>query len=529
MAGNSHPVRRRKPSKASISRIKGLPAPVKGWSSKDSIAQAEPLTAVVMENMFPESDSVRARRGTTSQATGIGGSVDSLLTYVSATGGRKLFAAKSTAVYNVTSAGAVGAAEFSAMTNGKWQQVMFATPAGQYLIICNGADGVRSYDGAAWVDRTAGITGTAGAVNTFVNLCIHRSRIWFVPENSTDLWYLPVTSIAGAAVKYPLGNQFGMGGKIVAIATWSSTQGNVSDDKLVIISDQGEVLIYSGTDPSSASTWALQLRFVLSPPLGNRCFFPIGADLVVLCEGGMFPISQVLEIDAAALSDKSMSREIRRAWTDVVKVSRTAFGWSIVTLPLANMAIVNVPAGGSMPIQQFAMNVTTGAWGHFTGWLATSWAYLNGAIYYGDATGNVFRAEYGGSDNGTPITAYMVPAFNDLGVPGRLKLVELVKPIITSDSTQAYSLGIAVDYTTPSVSVVTTPTTTNVFTWDTSFWDGPDLWSSLITTLGWNGVGNVGTMISPAFATHIDAGTAGAEFQYRIVAFDIVFEVGGVV
>lgn len=519
----------RKPTGRAVSMTYAIPAPVKGWSSQTSIAHAEAQTAIVLDNMFPESDSVRVRRGCTSQSTGIGGSVDSLLTYTSATGGRKLFGAKSTAIYDCTSIGAVGAAVVSATTNGKWQQEMFSTAGGQFLVICNGANGVWTYDGAAWVDRTATITGTAGRVSTFIQVCAHKSRLWFVDDGTTDLWYLPVSSVAGAAVKFALGSLFKLGGKITACATWSSTQGQSSDDKLVVISDQGEVLIYAGTDPSSASTWALQLRFLLSPPLSNRCFLQIGADLVILTEGGLFPISQVLEIDAAALSDKSLTTRIRQAYTDAVSLSRGFAGWSIVTLPKANMALINVPAGNAGYIQQFALNVTTGAWGRFKNWNATSWAYLDGKIYYGDASGNVFRAEYGASDNSTPIQGYCLPAFSDLGIKGRLKIVSLIRPIISSDSAQQVSLGVAVDYNTPNVSVTTGATTANLFVWDLSVWGDGSIWSDSSVSISWDGIGNVGTTISPAFVASINSLNSSNEFNYRLVAFDIVFEVGGVV
>jgi hypothetical protein len=518
-----------RPSAAAVSKTAGMPAPVKGWSSQASIAQAEPQTAIVLDNMFPESDSVRSRRGCTLQASGIGASVNGLFSYSSATGGRKLFGANASSIYDCTSIGAVGAAVVTGLTNGKWQKEMFATPAGQYLVICNGADGVRTFDGTTWVDRTASITGTAGVVSTFIQVCAHKSRLWFVADGSTDLWYLPVASIAGAAVKFPVGSFLKMGGKITACATWSSTQGFASDDKLVVITDQGEVLIYAGTDPSSSTTWSIQLRFVLAPPLSNHCFLPIGGDLLILTESGVFPISQILEIDAAALSDKSLAKNIRQAYADAVRLSRGNFGWTVVTLPRANMAIINVPSSGTTDTMQFALNVTTNAWGRFKGWPAVSWEYLDGAIYYGDTIGNVFRAEYGPSDNGAPINIYMLPAFSPLGVPARLKIVNLVRPIISSDSQQTSSVGVAVDYNAPTVSTATAPTVSNLFIWGSSTWGDGSLWASTAVATSWDGIGNVGTTISPAFAATINSSNASNEFNYRVIAFDLVFEVGGVV
>src|SRR5262245_13067230 len=134
-------------------------APVKGWTSQQSLAEAEDGTAVVMTNMFPEADAIRARRGRVVHATGMPGDVTSLLRYVSSSTS-KHFAASGTAIYDVTSAGAVGAAAVSGKTNAWWQQIMFTTPAGQFLVICNGADGVWTYNGTTWTDQSAAITGT---------------------------------------------------------------------------------------------------------------------------------------------------------------------------------------------------------------------------------------------------------------------------------------------------------------------------------------------------------------------------------
>ena len=58
------------------------PAPVKGWMSQENFAEADPQSAVILTNMFPEADAVRARRGHTEHATGMSGAVRSLLRYV---------------------------------------------------------------------------------------------------------------------------------------------------------------------------------------------------------------------------------------------------------------------------------------------------------------------------------------------------------------------------------------------------------------------------------------------------------------
>ena len=522
------PRRSKKPTQQAVSNIGGIIAPVKGWTSQKSLAEAEDGTALILDNIFPEAEAVRSRRGATLQASGIGSSVDSVLAYPSKTSAGKLFAAKSTSIYDVSGIGAVGAAVVTGKTNGKWQSELFANAADQFLVICNGVDGVMTYDGTTWVDQTASLTGFSAL--TFIQVCAHNSRLWFVPDNSTDLYYLPPSSINGALLKFGIGAQMRLGGKIIALSTWSSAQGNAMEDRLVIITNQGEVFIYAGTDPSSATTWSLSIRFVLSPPMSNRCFFPIGADLAILTEAGLIPLSQVIEIDSAVLSDKAFSKRIRAAYNESVKAARNIFGWCITTLPNSNMAIVNVPAAGGSVVQQFVMNTVTGAWCRFFGWNANCWAYLAGAIYYGDPNGNVLRAEYGANDNGSPIQLALLTSFSALNFPGRLKMVNLVRPIISSDTDQTASLAVAVDYIEPTLSPLTASAVSGSwFVWGTSVWGSSDIWRDEMIILGWDGAGNCGTMIAIAFSLSIDASAAGNEFDYRLIAFNIVFELGFVV
>ncbi len=515
----------RGPARGPVYRSTSMPAPVNGWSSQYSQAEAGKLTALVLDNWFPESDAIRSRRGCVSQVTGIAGGIGSLLVYNSASGGRRLFAATQANIYDVTSTGAAGAAVLSSLSSSRWSQEMFSTSGGQFLVACNGSDGVRTYDGSVWVDRTPSITGTSGAAANFDHVCAHKGRLWFVEKNSTNLWYLDTFAVQGAANPFPVGAFLKLGGKIVSCATWSSNQGYALDDRLVVITDQGECLIYTGSDPSGAGDWELSLRFVTSPPLGNRCFFTVGADLLVLTEAGLFPLSQIVEVDQAALATKGFTTPIRRAFTDAVKAYGSSAGWEITSLPVASMALVNVPGLG-----QFALNTLTGKWGRFTGWNASCWAYFDGGIYYGTTGGNVFRAEYGPNDNGDPIPLTVVPAFTPLGEQGRLKFVKMIRPILKADVLPPYSMGVAVNYKEPTLFPNTESYSAEGWLhWDISTWDGPDVWKSVEIDLQWQNTGNVGTVISPAFAVNLDAGGSGNDFDYRLIAFDILYEIGEVV
>src|SRR5690606_31868092 len=113
-------------------------------------------------------------------------------------------------------------------------------------------------------------------------------------RNSMDLWYLPVSSIAGAAEAIPMGQIFRRGGHIVTVQTWTVDAGEGADDMLVILSSNGEVAVYQGYDPTDASAWKLVGVFYLGRPVGQRPCIKFGGDLLIICEDGVFPLSTAL-------------------------------------------------------------------------------------------------------------------------------------------------------------------------------------------------------------------------------------------
>lgn len=219
---------RQNPGRSQVARPTVMAAPTKGWSANSSPIKAEDGTAVVLENFFPEATSIRPRKGYDEHVTGITGGVNTLMSYVSGST-RAMFAAGNSAIYNVTSSGALGAAVQSGLTSTKFSYINFATAGGQYLYMVNGSDAARYYDGSSWTQPV--ITGATSS--DFSYLCSHKSRIFFVKKNSTTIYYLPVDSIAGAATAFEIGSQLTKGGRIVAIGTWSVDSGSGMDDGFV--------------------------------------------------------------------------------------------------------------------------------------------------------------------------------------------------------------------------------------------------------------------------------------------------------
>ena len=118
--------RRRRLVQRTTNNVASLPAPVGGWNARDALANMAPTDAVTLDNLFPGVSSVALRGGYANHATGMTGQVETLMTY---NGGAtdKMFAIASGSVYDVTSAGAVGAAVVSGLTNSRWEYANITT------------------------------------------------------------------------------------------------------------------------------------------------------------------------------------------------------------------------------------------------------------------------------------------------------------------------------------------------------------------------------------------------------------------
>ena len=243
-----------------VAGVQSLPAPIGGWNARDSLANMEPTDAVVLENFFPTPSSVVMRGGYTRHATGLGGQVQTIMAY-SAAGSQYLYAIAATtnSVYDVTAGGAVGAAKVTGLTNAIWEYINITTAGGHYLYAVNGVDKPILYDGTNWirVDGTSTIAVTGVTTTTLSNITLFKNRVWFIEKDTLKAWYLPTSSVGGAAQVLDLSSIAKFGGHLVDLDTWTIDAGYGVDDNLVFITSNGEVIVYRGTDPSSAATWAL--------------------------------------------------------------------------------------------------------------------------------------------------------------------------------------------------------------------------------------------------------------------------------
>ena len=496
---------------AGTARVVSIPPPVQGLNARDALASMDAADAITLDNWFPRGNDVALRRGHQSHVTGLPGNVESLMQYSSGSA-NNLFAASGTGIYDVTTPGAVGAAVVSGLTNARWQHVVKTTSGGTFLVCCNGADAMRSYNGSAWSTPT--ITGVTSS--NIIGLASHKERLWMIEKDSSTAWYLATKAISGNATAFPLGAVFRMGGKVKAIIPLSQDAGSGPDDFLAFVSDKGEVAIYQGTDPGTASEWALIGVFRVGAPIGDRAFLRVGGDAALITDDGVISLLQAINVDRAAANTATITDRIRELFATYVRAYRANYGWQAISYPAGNWGLFNVPISATQSVQ-LVMNTITGAWCRFTGQNAFSWSMLGNEIYFGGST-RVFRADVGSTDNGADIAADMKTAFQYFKDRGGLKRFTMLRPTFLSNGAPEPRITLDVDFGNRE------PTGSPGFTafgalWDAAVWDA-DVWGADgdQVTQQWIGVHALGRCA----AVRMKITSNGATLA--VSAFDVLME-----
>lgn len=469
MAAMRTPLLTRRPKRTRISSTQSFPAPIGGWNARDSLAAMKPTEAVYLENLFPGTSYVELRGGMSSHATGTTGNVKTLAVYNKMAGTSNMYAYTASGIYDVSSAGAVGASKL-ARTDGKHQWTMFGDGTNSWLIAVNGVDKPAYYDGTTWtaVDGLTSPALTGLTTTNIIGVSVFKGRLIFIEKSSLSFWYLTAGAAGGALTEFDLSGECARGGYLMACGTWTRDAGSGPDDFFVAVTSEGEAIIYQGTNPSSSTTWAKVGSFVIGKPLGRRCLMQYGGDLVVLTEQGAFPLSTLL-VSGDERAKFALSFNIQKAMEDAARLYGSTFGWKAIVLPERNALLVNVPLAEDGDHEQYVMNTITKAWCKFTNWDAEDFAVFNGDLYFADGTA-VYLAWSGTNDDGSNIIFRGKQAFQDFG-NALVKRPTMFMPIMQVNGNVTYSVGIDVDFDDASFGGAVTFGSSGTALWDTALWD----------------------------------------------------------
>lgn len=453
-----------------------------GLNVADALDNMQPQYAIQMDNIIPDVDGDRVRKGYIKKLS----TATSVLIPILRGNTKKLIGAhvQDLTVYNNFQV----ETSKSGFSSDNWTYADFTDGSGAvHTILANGSDTPQDY--------TSSLSDVGYTLTGFPSLdcpLAFKNRLYFISGN-WSIAYSGVQSISGNLTSFEMGSYFKKGGRLLSIANWTQDAGNGADDLFVLISTEGEVLIYTGTSPES-DDWRMIGTFSIAKPVGKRCWAQLGADLILITQRGYFPLSSVL-------SDLRANRALLNQKIDGITQGRDfTKRWEIHYRPSTNWLIVNVPSDtGIYSYEQHICNLNTNAWCRFVGMDANSWAVLGDELYFCNGQG-IFQADTGTTDEGANITFCLQKAYNNFGTPLKKQLMRVV-PHYYSTTDETIYKKILSDFGNGKNRIFVHRENSGISTyWDTAIWD-ESFWSDEINVHSTRGsvTSKVGNYISVGY------------------------------
>lgn len=420
-----------------------------------------PITdAYLLDNFIPRTNGLEIRKGwahwiTPKDTNPPWGEIRSLMGYNAAVpADSKLFMSDSTSgrVWDITYAETDPVVALSPTTNslraGEWYDTHYHNVSGTYLCIVSAGAGYFTYSTAdGWVDRGALVTFPAGDTHTVEEICFvwsWKNRLWFLIKDSPVAYYLPIGAIQGALKSFDFGQQLARGGPLSFGTTWTYDAGSGIDDSLILVSQQGELLIYQGMDPANAATFQLKgLWYIGDIPVGRRGYCAHGGSLLILCTYGLVAMEDVIAGRITATDVASgVAAKVNQTLATRIADYQDQYYWSLTVYPKDAIIVLATPiyVDTLNTYQQMGMNSITNAWCTFTGMDILCAIVWQGQFIFGTRESGVKLGFHNFQDNtdidnlddGDDITARFQNVFNAYQSPNsnkrmlRIKLYGLV-------------------------------------------------------------------------------------------------------
>lgn len=377
------------------------------------------------------------------------------------------------------------------------------------------ASGAAVADGANSVALANTLSGVDGA--DLSHVWSHAKRLWFVEKDTLNAWYLGAGAISGTATVFPLAGVFQSSGALLFGTRLSSDSGEGMDDRNVFVSADGEVAVYTGTNPNSAATWALEGVYKISPPLGKRAFTRSGGDVWVATEAGLVSLLAILAGDADV---PALSFDIEDYWQGTIAERTSAFPFSATRWHSRSLLLAGVPAQQDGQPVAVVMNTATKRWAQILGWDVRHSVEHAGRLYFTTASGQVRQADTTGTDNGEPYYSVLAPMFRS-GMANS-KFASMSRVVYQGAGAPLTTL--LVDFDARAFDYPAALTSWIEDGWGSGVW-GEALWGSAEDTvsLDWQATPGYGYSFTPALV----AGWGSAETpSFEPIVLEVIYEVG---
>jgi hypothetical protein len=386
---------------------------------------------------------------------------------------------------------------------------------------------------AAIVDNTVtwaytpSITGVDPA--TFAHVMVWKNRVWLTARDTALAYWLDVGALFGTATVQNFGPQFKAGGDLRGLYNWTRDGGSGADDGLIAISGGGDVVIYGGTDPSSASSFGLVGKWYCGGvPYGRRIATDHGGELLIMSSLGILPLSKLVlgVVDPEQLYS---TYKISNLFSRLSSTYRSLKGWALKLHPEDNSLIVSVPTADGSNTVQLAMSLATRGWSQYRNLPLLSMEAWGGKLYCGTADGRVIQnTDYidgvtlADPNAFTAIDCSGITKFSNLENANQKQIVTIRATVLSEGGSIAQTVEARYRYNLNEAGAATsTATSAGAALWDSAVWDSSAVWGGAFATdQAPKGAVGMGPDAAVAFRFAATSRTV-------LVGFDVLFQQGG--
>lgn len=363
----------------------------------------------------------------------------------------------------------------------------------------------------------------------FAFVTVFKNRVWYIEKDTARAWYGEVNAFLGTFTSFDFGLKLQHGGPLAGLYNWSYDGGSGMDTRLVAISSAGDIAIYGGTDPTSASTFGLVgVWYVGAVPAGRRLATDYGGDILVNSTLGTVPLSKLVVGEPLTDRTQYTTFKIGNRFSLLANTFRTLPGWEIHIHPEDNTLLILVPQGAGQPELQLAYSFTTKGWSFYRDLPMVSAAAWNGTLFFGTPDGRICRhTGYVDNVSRTDPNSFALVNWSMLSRYDNLdnmnqKRVTMIAPTIVSESpAPSYS---AVPRYNLDLTEAPPPTSLGIGSdsavWDASLWDQCVWAGDYVATQAVSGALGIGRDVAMAIRGAADSRTI-------LVDIKVMFEQGG--
>jgi hypothetical protein len=271
-------------------------------------------------------------------------------------------------------------------------------------------------------------------------VAVWKSRVWLIEKDSAAAWYGDVNSFLGTFDRFDFGLKAPHGGRLLGLFNWSYDAGGGLNTHLVGIFSSGDIVIYSGTDPTTVDTFGLTgCWFVGGVPAGRRIATEYGGDVLILSTLGVIPLSKLVAGQAKEKSSQYTTFKVQPIFNFLVAAYGREMGWGMYVHPTDNVLLIATPEIPGQGNLQLAMSLSAmQGWGVYRDLPMLSAGVWNGKLYFGTSDGRVLVND--GQVDGvtladpssfTLVNYSLILGYRDMGSAAH-KRVKLIEPTILS-------------------------------------------------------------------------------------------------